>query len=769
LNPEFLEPRNVMSAGVPGLLGDFTGLGGKLGSPPVAPDAEVTLFGGDWNDDFVMYPGSTDANLFGGEGNDTPTTGGGGSDITLFGGDGNDTPGGGGGGTPGGGGGNVTLFGGDGNDTLGGGVTLGGGGGGGGGGGTPGGGGGGNVTLFGNEGNDSIVATAGTNVTIFGGDGNDSLTVGGGESHVTVFGGDGNDSLVSGGGNQVTLFGGEGNDTLVGGGGNQVTLFGGDGNDTLVPPSGGDITLFGGVGDDTVAATGSGSDVTLFGWGANDGFFVAPTRGPAADPGPAARRTTVFVDFDSGTDPGEWVYTPAERAAVLGRLRDTFADFRFDFVSAPPASGPYIHVAFNAGPAGGSSSQLDLGDRDPGGDVTVNVNGLLGRPGGVPLDSGDVTAVSATIAAHEIGHLMGLRHADAFGPIGTGVYASPNRPDLGYRPQYEPGDATETPLHIMGSPRSIGTSLAAAAGPTYFGEREAIKLAFAESGLTVGEDDLPRLDSGARFLGALPDLAVPNTLRPGAAHYGDTFHVGAVAVDGSIGLRPDGHSEDDAYALFGRAGELVNMEISSASRVPLIGNPIDSVLRVYDSAGHLIAWNDDGFESTDSEIIDLHIPADGIYYVVVDTYTPDGITDSDVGTYQLFISRFASTPGPVAGPPAAGPVLPTDGIAQVVAPSPAAAAPTTPGLPAGPEPGTVAGVWLAPALAPLPTPTDSGPAALPAPTQNAAVGDLVAAAAAADVSGTDGPHAALSTPDGDASPGLGDDLSLSLSPSPGRG
>ncbi|HJZ57251.1 MAG TPA: hypothetical protein VKE74_19940 [Gemmataceae bacterium] len=696
-NLELLESRTVLSPCVPNLLGDFDGLAGKLGSPPAMPDAEVTFFGGDWNDDFAKFPDATDANLYGGDGDDTLST----------------TPGTGGGPTLGGGG-----------DTL---VTPV----------------GGQATLFGGDGNDTIVPSPGPDITLFGGDGNDSLTVSGPATNVTIFGGDGNDSLTVSGGTDVTVFGG-------------------DGNDTYVPPPGGDVTVFGGIGDDTIAVGGSGSDVTVFGWDADDGFVAAPTRGPAAGSGNSAGQTTVFVDFDSGTEPGEWVYTPAERAAVLGRLRETFADFRFEFVSAPPASGPFIHVGFNAGPAGGSSSELDFGNRDPGGEATVNVNGLLGRPGGVPLDSASVTAVSATIAAHEIGHLLGLRHADAFGPIGTGIYESPNRADLGYRPQYEPGDASEMPLHIMGSPRSIGVSLAAAAGPTYFGEREAIKLSFAQSGLTVGEQDLPQLESGARFLGALPELAVPNTLRPGAAHYGDTFDVGAIAVAGEITLRPDGHSENDTYAFFGRAGDIVNMEAISASRVPLTGNPIDSVLRVFDSSGRQIAWNDDGFESTDSEIIDLHIPADGLYYVMVDTYTPNGITDSDIGTYELFISRFASTPGPagpvagpVADPPVVGPVLSAED------------APSTPAadMPAKSEPETPAGVWLPPAPEAKPAPTDSGPSVAPKP--DPAIADPVRIETGVDASKTDDLQAAPSTEDGADSKGLEDDLSLSMKLSPG--
>src|SRR5262249_38836993 len=74
------------------------------------------------------------------------------------------------------------------------------------------------------------------------------------------------------------------------------------------------------------------------------------------------------------------------------------------------------------------------------------------------------------------------------------------------------------------------------------------------------------------------------------------------------------------------------------------GNPIDSVLRIFNDAGQLLATNDDDFESRDSSIVDFVLPADatGRYFVEVDTFTPDGIVDSDVGQYELFMYRFGT-------------------------------------------------------------------------------------------------------------------------------
>ena len=90
------------------------------------------------------------------------------------------------------------------------------------------------------------------------------------------------------------------------------------------------------------------------------------------------------------------------------------------------------------------------------------------------------------------------------------------------------------------------------------------------------------------------------------------------------------------------------------------------------SAATLGAFNDDGFEPTDSILIDLPIPADGTYFVEVDTfnfftdefatYLPDfdavsfcaanpshiGCSDTDTGSYELLIYRFA--PGTSSAP-----------------------------------------------------------------------------------------------------------------------
>lgn len=366
----------------------------------------------------------------------------------------------------------------------------------------------------------------------------------------------------------------------------------------------------------------------------------------------------VLLDFDTATRPlaGDHIYTLAERAAVLARLRAVFAPFDYMFTADPAEAAArtrftgraFATVVLNDGPGGGiggEANELDFRNLTRATRVTVNVNALLGGDG-QPADTSDnVVLLTGTVTAHELGHLAGLRHADAFGTIGSGLF--PAVDPGSYLPAYPgPRAGAETPRHIMASPLSVGTTLADATALTFFGEREAIKLAFAETGEVRRERAVAPGGHGtfatAEPLGVLPGLAVPNTLAPGSANFGKEFDVSALAVVGEIVLAGE-RSEDDVYSFTGRAGDLMNLEVVSASTRPLRVNPIDGVLRLYDTAGTLLAESDDEFETTDPTLIDVVLPADGVYYVVVDTFA--GRFDVDVGRYELFLSRFATTTG----------------------------------------------------------------------------------------------------------------------------
>jgi hypothetical protein len=429
----------------------------------------------------------------------------------------------------------------------------------------------------------------------------------------------------------------------------------------------------------------------------------------------------VWLDFDGYTEAtvGEHIYTLTERQAIEQRMRTAFAELnangmRIEFtteLSAIPSGIDFASIRFNDTPAtgrpGGEASEIDFGNYNYGGFGRVQVNGLLGgieipvnQAGAfaelLPEDgettigqdkpaatSNNFVALSAKMATHELAHLLGVRHYDSFGPVGFGIHSPPGIED--FNPIYSgPAAAFESFDHIIGSPASIGSTRFNDVGQLFFGERESIKLAFATASdrvsLTGGwaeENQGANIESDSPQVLTLKPLVVPNSLIRGL-NSSKEFYVDVAAVVGEIQLQGD-HSENDYYAFSGKAGDAVTIEVMSMSldRYTSAGidNFIDSTLRLYriGEAGELslvpyfntTAINDDEFESTDSVLLDVRLPADGNYVIEVDTFTraarptdPQGddlaalsaearavledvLNDQDVGKYELFVYRFA--------------------------------------------------------------------------------------------------------------------------------
>jgi hypothetical protein len=453
---------------------------------------------------------------------------------------------------------------------------------------------------------------------------------------------------------------------------NQITsIIGTPFSDTLAGSNGSiapNQTILGGGGLDSLVA-GSGNDMVE-----------------------AGVNQVVLLDFDTFTQPGDYVYTAADRAAIVAGLQRIYGNFQVQFIyAATPdvvaqalaqaeaasaiTGGQFITVNFNDGAAGGVSSLLNIGHTSLGGTSEVNINPLLGGVNQPAFTEANAVALSTEVAAHELGHaIFGLRHYDAFGPIGTGVYSVYNAdgklvagidpsqfiPSLPASSNGSTATASETPRHVMASPDadgitlfdSIGQSAANPTGTTYFGEREALKAAFDEAGSTV----LARgsnLSMGTAQPLVLQGVADPNTLQPGDQNYLDpttgqqaTFSAAAVAVVGFLdpGSQSLGNpAVDHWYSFAGRQGDLMNFELSSAS---LTGNPkpFDTVLYIRDNFGNVLVSNDDSVENTDSRIFDYVLPYTGQYYIQVDSFTPDGVVDYTGGNYYLFMTRWADGP-----------------------------------------------------------------------------------------------------------------------------
>ena len=255
---------------------------------------------------------------------------------------------------------------------------------------------------------------------------------------------------------------------------------------TQVVKSGLSLTLSSGSGFED--AVGSNGADTLRGNSRDNALFGSdlPDDRLGAAASYNGRVQVAYLDFDSETDVlvGDHAYTTAERAAIATRLASIYSPFHVQFVLDVPALGEYATIKFNkprpgSEDSGGWASEVDFGNRSYAGIATVDVNGLLGVPGGPVATSENFVASSAWLAAHELGHLHGLRHADSFGPMGFGIEAPPGSDGYLIDPAYPGASAAwETDRHIIETPALTGFTLWDLVASEFFGERESIKLVY---------------------------------------------------------------------------------------------------------------------------------------------------------------------------------------------------------------------------------------------------------------------------------------------------
>jgi hypothetical protein len=402
-------------------------------------------------------------------------------------------------------------------------------------------------------------------------------------------------------------------------------------------------TLIGGGGLDSVVA-GSGNDYL-------QGYFTQ----------------VVYLSFPAAgqTPPGDHVYTQAEEQAVLAGLQQIYGAFNYTFTLDPAAAqqaaqvtgGPYATLVFDAPVVGGAAGELDPKNLDLGGVARVNIIPFLGDPsaGLVPATGPNIIGLTTTVAAHELGHLSGLTHLDALGPIGTGIYSGMD--PTKFFPAYTgPENAVSTPYDVMASPDSVGSTLLDAAGQTFLGERDDIQLAFNDTGTVLQQQNLTTQSATvlgkpatAFVVGDLPALAVPNTLPAGVPGAGTAFNVTAVAVNGALRTA----TTEDFYAVHGHAGEVMTFQVLSNYDTLNPQPVLNPELALFDASGNTVAYGGNtntlptpflsgayslhGFESPDPTLLDVTLPADGTYYVGVDS-----LLGGSAGNYQLFLYSFGT-------------------------------------------------------------------------------------------------------------------------------
>lgn len=408
----------------------------------------------------------------------------------------------------------------------------------------------------------------------------------------------------------------------------------------------------------------------------------------------------VYVSFETG-DPtftgtligitltlDDYVYTEEDRAEIISRLEADYAPYNITFVTEEPTEGDFVTLQFNSndnpgsGTAGilpsggilfGSAGEIDFGN-DNRSIVAINdanlwpfLNALdpfLGLPEGFLLENNtgiDVAGVlsdgpnalspdeaarvavvnqSANTGAHELGHGLGLRHYDAFGPIGGGLPSTGVPEPTTFFPFYpNVQNADETTLHLMSSGASSGLSLAQAANANRFlSERSAIKLAINERGRFVTDD---QANVGQA---SLKKLNVVNPILEGDNADG-RIDVRNIVIEGRLDLL----DEVDTFTFDGKAGQIFNAEMISdveGSFFPEWDRVIGRLQLYLENANGtrtFIASNDAEFESFDAFLLDAVLPENGTYVLEMDSPTTFCIIDcgtDDAVTFPLSIFGF---------------------------------------------------------------------------------------------------------------------------------
>ena len=217
---------------------------------------------------------------------------------------------------------------------------------------------------------------------------------------------------------------------------------------------------------------------------------------------PAARAfQEIYVDFDTilmavdaGAEPGTMGIPPADelydydafqREDILFYLNDRYGQHEVTFLEGlPPVPGSDSVITLNKG-SGGFSDGVDFRNLVSDDEAEVNTIGAFKFIGIDPVTDPwtdmDVTIATANIVGHEAGHILGVRHQDSFGPIGSGIGTFPDD----YAPVYPfPPGAPTTVESLSFLTFGLGLTFTNLTTESFISERAALKLEMAKPDFT---------------------------------------------------------------------------------------------------------------------------------------------------------------------------------------------------------------------------------------------------------------------------------------------
>ena len=241
----------------------------------------------------------------------------------------------------------------------------------------------------------------------------------------------------------------------------------------------------------------------------------------------------------------------------------------------------------------------------------------------------------------QLGHVLGLRHHDAFGAPGDGL-PDTGRPSVNsyYSPYPGPTLADETALHLMASTAVLGIDVLdfpnVAQDDRFFSERSSVKLSFAEGcGHFLTEKEAKQYGTVIDGM-EIPEFFVQNPVMEGENSGGRYLRIDAVNIAGSI----DHVNEVDHYRLYLKKDRVFSAEvISYASTLDDRVMTTLTLLKVSnDGRREVVAANDFGLESFDPHIIDVLVPETGTYVLAVAVQQTIPIDREQDGSFDQLVS-----------------------------------------------------------------------------------------------------------------------------------
>jgi len=360
-----------------------------------------------------------------------------------------------------------------------------------------------------------------------------------------------------------------------------------------------------------------------------------------------------YLDFDPDDTGSVYPYSTVEKEIIRDGLSMMYGAFPHMMFTLEEPVAPHSTVSFNS-TAIGTSTGIDFRNVATIDDAAVNaLMGFAFLGEGSPSPA-DVVKASVNLAGHEIGHLEGLRHHDAYTPIGGGMPASVA---TDYFPDYPgPTGAVFTFTDVQSLTTSIpgGFTLSQLTSDLIVGQRSAMKLAYNADPSFWLESSLPSGGAGSDIATAAPlplkTIGVPNVTFDGDPIHGLNLITDVIAVKGSID-DPEGFSESDYYSFFAHEGDLVQIEVLSdiiSSRL----DEFDVAVAIYDPDEEdpdelFILYygtytNADERESSDALMLDFFAPETKDYVIEVFAQFPH----DPVGDYELYVSAFRPAPIP---------------------------------------------------------------------------------------------------------------------------